>query len=326
VGLSGFLMGGGYGWNSRHLGPACLSITAADVVLADGRLTRADDTSHADLIWAVRGCGPGFFGVVTRYHLRLYPQPGTIARSTQVYPLGTAEEVTRWCMDLAPSFAPSVELVAMATPPPIPGYPAAALTVSATAFAGSEAAAAALLAPLERLPARARPVLHETAAVTSLAELAAEVDRETPKGLRYVCDNMWTTAGAGEIAPLVGEIIRAMPNIGSQVFLYWWGEDQDPGNACWSSQAPWYLAVYGIWDDPALDGTFTAWVRDSMRGADRLSAGTQFADADLEARFDRPLSAASLARLDRLRRDHDPGGLFHGYLPTGPGPASLPAR
>jgi hypothetical protein len=109
-----------------------------------------------------------------------------------------------------------------------------------------------------------------------------------------------------------------MPNPGSQVFLYWWGEDQAAGNACWSAQAPWYLAVYGIWDDPALDGACTAWVRESVRAAEPLSAGTQFADADLETRFDRPLSEQNLARLGRLRQRYDPDGLFHGYLPLDP--------
>ena len=43
VGLGGFALGGGYGWNSRTFGPACLSIRAIDVVLADGSFVHADD-------------------------------------------------------------------------------------------------------------------------------------------------------------------------------------------------------------------------------------------------------------------------------------------
>jgi FAD/FMN-containing dehydrogenase len=37
VGLSGFLLSGGLGWNSGHWGPACLSIRGLEVVTADGR-------------------------------------------------------------------------------------------------------------------------------------------------------------------------------------------------------------------------------------------------------------------------------------------------
>lgn len=71
VGVGGFLIGGGYGWNSRVYGPACLNAIAADVVLADGRLVRADE----DVLWALRGCGPGFFGVAVRASTSA-PSPG----------------------------------------------------------------------------------------------------------------------------------------------------------------------------------------------------------------------------------------------------------
>ncbi|MFM9969772.1 MAG: FAD-dependent oxidoreductase, partial [Burkholderiales bacterium] len=38
VGLGGFLLQGGFGWNSRLWGPACASVSAIDVVTADGDL------------------------------------------------------------------------------------------------------------------------------------------------------------------------------------------------------------------------------------------------------------------------------------------------
>jgi FAD/FMN-containing dehydrogenase len=44
VGISGFLMGGGYGRNSRLHGPDCFSIEAVEVVTAEGELVWFDDT------------------------------------------------------------------------------------------------------------------------------------------------------------------------------------------------------------------------------------------------------------------------------------------
>jgi FAD/FMN-containing dehydrogenase len=44
VGISGFLMGGGYGWNSRLHGPDCFSTEAVEVVTAEGELVWFDDT------------------------------------------------------------------------------------------------------------------------------------------------------------------------------------------------------------------------------------------------------------------------------------------
>ena len=42
VGLGGFLLQGGFGWNSRLWGPACVSVTSVDVVTAEGELVHAD--------------------------------------------------------------------------------------------------------------------------------------------------------------------------------------------------------------------------------------------------------------------------------------------
>src|SRR5712691_4491395 len=60
-----------------------------------------------------------------------------------------------------------VELVSMVTRPPVPGFDGAATTVSATAFADSAD--------------QARELLRVSHAETSLVELGAEVERETPK-------------------------------------------------------------------------------------------------------------------------------------------------
>jgi FAD/FMN-containing dehydrogenase len=75
VSLGGFLLQGGFGWNSRLWGPACCSILGMDIVTADGELVHANESENADLFWAARGSGPGFFGVVTRFHLCLQPRP-----------------------------------------------------------------------------------------------------------------------------------------------------------------------------------------------------------------------------------------------------------
>jgi len=85
VGLSGFLLSGGLGWNAGVWGPACLSITGVEVVTADGQLTWADEGRNAELFWAARGAGPGLCAVVTRFHLKLYPLPKAIVSSTYVY-------------------------------------------------------------------------------------------------------------------------------------------------------------------------------------------------------------------------------------------------
>jgi FAD/FMN-containing dehydrogenase len=315
VGLAGFLLGGGYGWNSTRLGPACFSILAVDVVTADGRRLYCDASRDSDFLWAARGGGHGQFGVITRFHLRVYDPPGAIMRTTQVYPLAAAESACRWMMQIGPKLDRRVEFIGMVTPPPVPGFTGAGVIVSATAFADSATEAEQLLAPLADVPPDLadRRLFHAANEETDLRSLGEEVERETPKGLRYVCDNIWTRATADEIAPLFQRIAETMVNPQSQVFWMWWGEDRVPPHAAWSSQAPWYLGVYGIGADPELDAAHDAWVARSIASVAHLSAGTQFADADLAGRFDAPIQAEQLAEMDRLRALHDPAGVFHGY-------------
>jgi FAD/FMN-containing dehydrogenase len=312
VGIAGFLLGGGYGWNSRHHGPSCLSIVAVDVVTAAGEMLHCDEDRHGDFLWAARGGGHGQFAVVTRFHLRLSAAPGAIVRSARVYPKEMAGEVAEWMTAVGPRLDERVEFVAMVTPPPIPGFTEAAMTTSATAFADSPAEARRLLAPFEESPPVGRELMRVSFDETDLRELGREVERETPKGRRYICDNIWTGA-TDEIAPLIQRAADTMPNPESQVFWYWWGEERQAPHAAWSAQAPWYYAVYGIGEDPALDVAHDDWVAASIGAVAHLSRGTQFADANLAGRFDAPLRPAQLAEMDRLRELHDPAGIFAGY-------------
>ena len=109
VGLGGFLLQGGFGWNSRQWGPACASVTAIDVVTADGEPVHANKSENTDLFWAARGAGPGFFGVVTRFELALQRRPQAMMRSDYLYPVEALDDVMRWLLSVQPSLARAME-------------------------------------------------------------------------------------------------------------------------------------------------------------------------------------------------------------------------
>ena len=74
VGVTGYMMGGGVGFMSRHLGLGSSAIRSAELVTPDGRIRRIDAGSDPDLFWALRGGGGGF-GVITELEIELTPVP-----------------------------------------------------------------------------------------------------------------------------------------------------------------------------------------------------------------------------------------------------------
>src|SRR3954452_11719127 len=54
VGVVGYSLGGGIGWQARKHGLQANSVTAVELVTADGELVRADAQHNADLFWALR--------------------------------------------------------------------------------------------------------------------------------------------------------------------------------------------------------------------------------------------------------------------------------
>jgi FAD/FMN-containing dehydrogenase len=72
VKLSGYLLGGGMSWNQGAWGHGCESVEAIEMVTAERQLITASKDENQDYFWAARGAGPDFFGVVTRFHLKLH--------------------------------------------------------------------------------------------------------------------------------------------------------------------------------------------------------------------------------------------------------------
>ena len=72
VSVTGYSLGGGMGWLARSHGLQANSVTAIELVTADGELVRTDAQHDPELFWALRG-GGGNFGIVTALEFRLYP-------------------------------------------------------------------------------------------------------------------------------------------------------------------------------------------------------------------------------------------------------------
>lgn len=311
VALGGYLLQGGFGWNGRVHGPACMSVEAIDVVTADGKVVRADESQNADLLWAARGAGPGFFAAVLRFHLRLYPRPRHVANGAFIYPIDVLEEVFSWAQEIGPRVAREMELMVFIHRD-ADGEPEIAVTGPVLARDAEEAAAA--LALLETCPVRERAKVAAPNAEVTLADLYAAAHVSYPDGARYAVDNMWTHAPVAELVPGLRRIAETMPEAPSHMLWMNWGPSPPRPDMAYSVEDDTYIALYGVWGDAADDAANVAWVADRMREMDHLSSGIQLADENLGQRPARFAGDRNMARLDELRAKYDPDGLFHPWM------------
>jgi len=313
VGLGGFLLQGGQGWNSRSRGWACESVVAIEVVAADGSLVHADEQTNSDLLWAARGAGPGFPGVVTAFHLQTYPLPRAMWHDTWTFELSELEPLLGWIDGLLPALPRVVEPVIAATRLPRPQGPPV-LLLHTTAMCETDERAARALAPLADCPIADRAIAHERGPTTVEAENRAQA-LQNPEGHRYAVDCTWTDARARELAPHLRALWSELPTEHSFSIWYGWSPGGPLRDMAFSLEGHAYIATYAIWDDPADDGRCSDWVVERTRAlAAAVGKGVYLGDTDFTRRPDRFLSPGNHRRLEQIRARRDPERLFCGYL------------
>lgn len=322
VALGGYLLQGGYGWNGRLHGPACMSVEAIDVVTAAGELLRADERESSELLWAARGSGPGFFGVVTRFHLRLSPRPRVTANGLATYPMELLGEVFGWAQEIAPQVPRTMELMLFIRRDDA-GEPEIAVT--GPVLVDDPAEARRTLELLQSCPVADRAKLNVPYVEVGLADLYAGVHASYPDKHRYAADNMWTSAPAAELLPGLERIGETLPGAPSHMLWMNWGPGSTPApqrpEMAYSVEDDIYIALYGVWQDPAEDEANIAWATERMREMEHLASGIQLADENLAHRPARFVGEQQMRRLDDLRATHDPGGRFHSWMGRPPHPA-----
>lgn len=177
VGVAGFTLGGGIGWYARKLGLAANSLVAAEVVIGDGSLVRADAENNAPLFWALRG-GGGSFGVVVALEFRMFPVASAYA-GMMVWDLADAEKVLREYAAWAPTAPDEVSTSFRAMRlPPIPDIPepmrGRRIAVLDGAVLGSDERGAEILAGFRAL----RPEMDTFARMPTTAVTRIHMDPE----------------------------------------------------------------------------------------------------------------------------------------------------
>jgi FAD/FMN-containing dehydrogenase len=121
TGIAGLTLGGGMSATRRKWGMTCDSLLGAEIVTADGDVMNVDESSHPDLLWALRG-GGGNFGIVTTFEFKLHAHGPECYQTAPIYLLEDAHRILPAWRDYVVSAPDEVtsDLIFWSMPP-IPG-------------------------------------------------------------------------------------------------------------------------------------------------------------------------------------------------------------
>jgi len=84
--ITGLILGGGYGWLTGQYGLSIDNLVEATVIVADGRIVKANAKENSDLFWGIKGLalktrishvgGGSNFGVISEFVVQLHPHRG----------------------------------------------------------------------------------------------------------------------------------------------------------------------------------------------------------------------------------------------------------
>lgn len=315
TGVGGFTLGGGAGWLMRRHGLAIDNLSAASIVLADGRCVRASIDEHEDLFYAVRG-GGGRLGVVTGLELRLHPLRQVFA-GVVVRPAAEASAALRDFRDFvleAPDDYCGMSVLTCA--PPLPFLNAAwhgrPVLVSAMCWSGETAAAERALEPLRRPGAP----LTDHVGPMPYVQWQHLQDGGAPPG-RY---HYWKTANFATLSDrsigVLAEALENLPTRMTEIHVQHMGgavaRVAPEETAFADRRAQFFVNIIGATIWPEDFARLREWVRQLHQ---RLAPEAlpdllpNFSGLD-DGEVTQQLGAAQRARVAAIRRRYDPAGVF----------------
>lgn len=324
VGVGGLSLGGGTGFLSRLHGLTVDSVTAAEVVTADGRVRTVDSAHEPDLFWALRG-GGGNFGVVTRFRYRTVPVP-QVYGGTLLLPATapTVSDLVALCLEADERLTVIANLLPA---PPAPGVPpelVGTLVVAArVAWAGTAADGAAVMRPL-----------GSRAAVNGLRPVPyAELLEEAPdRGARPAVRTMFLDRVDEPVAETTLDQLRRAPSWLRMVQLRVLGGavSRVPVAATAYAHRRNRILVTVVHGDDAGAATASRWAQEVVTELDQGVEGAyvNFLGPDEAHRVTAAYPEPTLTRLRRIKAVYDPENLFRHNVAIPPAavrPGGLPA-
>ncbi|HVQ18009.1 MAG TPA: FAD-binding oxidoreductase [Actinomycetes bacterium] len=316
TGVGGLTLGGGVGNLARRFGLTVDNLLSADVVLADGSMVRASETSHPDLYWALRG-GGGNFGVVTSFEFRCH-DVSNVTAGPVLYDIADTAEVMRWYRETQPNLPPDLSgWFGILTVPPAAPFPEELWLRKACGvvwcYVGDPANAAQVM---ESVRSFGSPILDGVQEMPFTA-LQSAFDALYPPGLQWY----WRADFFREISDDAIEVHEKfgaeLPTPFSTMHLYpidgvvhQVGQQE---TAFAYRDVGWAGVIVGVDPDPKNAKVLKDWTVDYWEALHPTSAGGAYVNFMMDEGQERVKASygPNYDRLARVKKTYDPQNIFH---------------
>ncbi|HEU0298259.1 MAG TPA: FAD-binding oxidoreductase [Longimicrobium sp.] len=329
VGISGLVLGGGFGLLGRWLGLTCDSLLAVEMVTAQGESVYADEQVNEDLYWACLGGGGGNFGIATAF-------------TFGVTPIG---DVSIYNISWSWSDLPAVLQAWQAWAPGADDRLTSILKLTAASsgsissigeFVGGKDELAALLQPLLASAPATSVEIRTEPYIEAVEYFAGLKPGQIHWSAHWHGDHTRfknTSAYAYDLfgpdaVERIMDALRAAPNASGLVQLDAYGgavARVPPAATAFYHRAgvQWNMQFQAYWTDPADQDANVAWVeafRESLLPFTR-GAYVNYIDRDV-ADWQEQYYGGNFARLTQVKAAWDPGNVFNypQSIPVGPAP------
>ncbi|KAI9037146.1 FAD-binding oxidoreductase [Aspergillus affinis] len=328
TGVGGLTLGGGYGWLSGMYGLTIDNLLAATVVLPNGEIVSASESSHPDLFWGLRGAGYNF-GVAVDFTFQGYEQTNSVYSGIVSFGPEKLESVISALNKQMENPDPKAGVMCILAQPP--GAPTLMVNVLVF-YNGTQEEGESRFAELLALEPVANMIsMIPYSQLNSLQNpMATYGDRKTFKGLFFQ-----TPLNAGFLRTVLDDLNAkndAHPDLIPALLLEWY----DMRKTCsvpldataFANRSATQNGLLNLrWSGTEMDGTHRAWAREiqaSFKSEFERVHGKGGEDDDVPQyiNYAEPGDAVvnniygqNLQRLRDVKKRYDPGNVFNKMHP-----------
>lgn len=314
TGIAGLTLGGGIGWLIRKYGLTCDNLLSVNIVTADGRLLKADNSENSDLFWGVRG-GGGNFGIVTKFKYKLHPVKEVFG-GTVDYHADNAKDIFRSYRDYvlnAPDELTTMLAFLVAAPQYMPlNTNNKHLVAIHGCWSGLPERGEEVLKPLRELG----PKASDTFKVMPFTDLQSMLDSGAPSGLLNYWKSSYLDNLNDDVIETVLDHVSRIPSTLTQLHIQHMqgaaGRVEEGMTAFSNRNASYILNIVSKWTDSADSEKNIIWTRDFANALKPFSTGSyvNFIADDVSEKIQTVYTPENYKRLVALKNKYDPSNFF----------------